>query len=476
MQSFSKRQFLKVLGCTGLLAGQRSLAVPVPTTYESRPRLMQGPMLGYVVPDGAAVWVRASETCDVTLVLSLHADFHDAWRTEATRTERSANFTATLPVRDLEPATTYFYRVLVNDELEPYQADRERLSFRTAPGLDARATFTVAFGSCARYAKDPVQRIWNAVGRVAPDLFFWLGDNVYGDTAEAPTLADEYERQRGVPSYHAIAGRIPQLATWDDHDYAFNDSDRTNPVKERALQLFKAYWANPAYGQPGKPGVYFHYAYGGVDFYFLDVRFYRDPNGLPDIRGKTMLGEEQKRWLKQQLAASRAPFKVLVSGSGWSMAKGPGGDSWASCRHERDELFDFIRDEEIAGVVLLSGDTHVGELNAIPRSEVGGYDLYDLVSSPLAQPPSDSWIERTPERRIRQAWASTPNFGFLRFDLRDEPTLSFDIVDDEGNASLPTFELRASELRNGVATWHDKMDRISRHRYDRAARGEPYYQ
>ena len=40
---------------------------------------------------------------------------------------------------------------------------------------------------------------------------------------------------------------------------------------------------------------------------------------------------------------------------------------------------DFIRDNEIAGVVLLSGDSHIGELNVIPWSERGGYDLYDPI-------------------------------------------------------------------------------------------------
>jgi alkaline phosphatase D len=364
----------------------------------------------------------------------------------------------------------------VNGEPDQYYADRDRLHFRTAPSPDTATAFAVGFGSCARYAKDPEQRIWHAVNRVDPDLFFWLGDNIYGDSAEVATLADEYERQRGVLSYGAIAGRIPQLATWDDHDFGFNNSDRTNPVRDAALDLFKAYWANPAYGGPDAPGVYFHYSYGGVDFFFLDVRYHRDPISAPDEPDKTVLGAAQKQWLKAQLAASRAPFKLLVSGSGWSMAKGAGGDSWASYLHERDEIFDFIRDEGIEGVVLLSGDTHVGELNAVPWSERGGYDLYDLVSSPLAQPPSDNWVERKPERRIRQAWASTPNFGLLRFDLRGEPTMTYEIIDSEGNSGWPLFELKSSELRNGVSTWRTKMDEVSQERYERATRGLPYYQ
>ena len=86
-------------------------------------------------------------------------------------------------------------------------------------------------------------------------------------------------------------------------------------------------------------------------------------------------------WLKTELTASTAIFKVLVAGSGWNKGKGVGEDSWAAFLHERNKIFDFIRDHEISGVVLLSGDTHVGELNVIPWSETGGYDYYDFGSS-----------------------------------------------------------------------------------------------
>ena len=45
---------------------------------------------------------------------------------------------------------------------------------------------------------------------------------------------------------------------------------------------------------------------------------------------------------------------------------------------ERNEIFDFIRDEISAGVCI-SGDSHMGELNCIPWSERGGYDFYDFL-------------------------------------------------------------------------------------------------
>lgn len=108
----------------------------------------------------------------------------------------------------------------------------------------------------------------------------------------------------------------------------------------------------------------------------------------------------QKVWLEDELKASRAPFKVLVSGGSFSKAERDG-DSWAVYAHERDELFDFIRDERIGGVFGISGDSHMGELNCVPRSEQGGYDFYDLCSSLLANFPDSDFVNQMPEVRIR---------------------------------------------------------------------------
>ena len=62
-------------------------------------------------------------------------------------------------------------------------------------------------------------------------------------------------------------------------------------------------------------------------------------------------GKRQSEWLREALLASRAPFKVLACGSGWSIEDGPTGDTWAAFLTERNALFDFIRDNRIEGVV-----------------------------------------------------------------------------------------------------------------------------
>jgi alkaline phosphatase D len=337
-------------------------------------------------------------------------------------------------------------------------------------------SFRVAFGSCPKFQDDRVQPIWQVVSSFDPELFFWIGDNIYGDTLDPDILREEYRRQRDVHGLQPLLHNTSHLAVWDDHDFALNNHDRTNPIKFDALEVFKQYWANPSYGLPEVPGVFFSYSYGDVDFFFIDDRFYRDPNSEPDRPEKTMLGAAQFEWLTKKLAASEAVFKVIVSGSGFSREKGEGGDSWAAFVHERNRLFDFIRDHEITGVVLASGDSHIGELNVIPWSDHGGYDLYDLVSSPLAQRNPESWLHRRPERRIRPVYFKGSSFGVIDFVVDDSPHLMYRVIDIHGRNVWRPFVVRADELVNGVESWPDKVDEVCRQRQDSYDAGKGYYE
>lgn len=418
------------------------------------PRLMEGPMVGAPGPTHISIWARASGALPLQVEYSTDVAFKKPQATAAVLATEESDFGAVIRIEDLKPNTRYYYRVLVDGVVDRYQP----MPYSTCTAPAAPADFRVAFGSCAKYVWDRDQRVFNGVIARTPDLFFWLGDNVYADSEFPRSIAEEYRRGRGVENLQPLIQSIPQLAVWDDHDFGSNNSDASIPMREGSLATFKKYWANPAYGLPDAPGVFFDFSYGGVDFFFLDGRFYRDPNTVPDGPSKTLLGTRQKQWIKERLLASKAPFKVLICGSGWSAADGPDGDTWAAFMTERSELFDFIRDRKIEGVVLLSGDSHVGELNCVPRSEQGGYDLYDLVSSPLANAMSDSWVEQRPERRLRPVYVKGTNFGLLEFRHAPQPTLTFTLHDSSGAPVWDPLVLTAAQLRNGVSSWRDNMD------------------
>ncbi len=464
------------IGRRGMLAGgalsafwaAASQALGAALGYQ---RALQGPMIGHTGPNHLTIWARVSGTFDVQVEYARTRDFADAGITAPVRATRERDLTVAIRVDGLEPATDYWYRLKLDGGISdrfapvPWRA-------RTAPA--GPADFRVAFGSCARIQLDTEQRIFSTVTALEPDMFLWLGDNIYGDSDEAEALADTYRRGRMVERLQGLLRRIPHLAIWDDHDFGYNDSDGRSPFKATSLKVFGNYWANPSAGLPDTPGVFFQHSFGGVDFFMLDGRYHRDPPDKPDGPDKTLLGAGQKRWLKAALKASRAPFKILAAGGGWSIAERPG-DSWATYLHERNEIFDFIRDEKIEGVVCLSGDTHVGELNCIPRSEEGGYDIYDLVSSPLAQTPNDKWPDQVPEVRMRPVYAKSHNFGLLEFKAGPTPTLTYNLYDLLGAPVWKPLVLTPADLRNGVTTWRDKIDPKELKRLERYKAGGPYY-
>jgi alkaline phosphatase D len=423
------------------------------------PRLMQGPMVGAVESEKALIWVRASGPFSVSIRYTVSGDTNAIPAQSRAQTAAKENdYCVTIPLENLLPDTRYDYWIEIDGAADKYKGGKPPYYFKTGPGKEQRTTFRVAYGSCARFQKDTIQPIWQALPGWEPDLFFWLGDNIYGDALDSDILAEEYARQREVATLAPILSRLPQLATWDDHDFGLNNHDRTHPAKEDSLRVWRDYWPNPAHGVEGVPGVFFKYSYGGVDFFFLDGRYHRSPNADPDGPEKTMLGKEQLNWLKSGLLESTAPFKVIVSGGVWTKGKGPDGDAWSSFLYERNNLFDWIRDQKVEGVVLLSGDTHTAELNVIPWSEKGGYDLYDLTASPLAQEPGSGWLFRDVEQRVRLPYDRGPNFGLLEFDMSvSDPVLRFQIINAESRPVWPIFELRASELRNGKKTWPDKQ-------------------
>jgi alkaline phosphatase D len=150
---------------------------------------------------------------------------------------------------------------------------------------------------------------------------------------------------------------------------------------------------------------------------------------------------------------------VLIGGSGWTDHRGPGGDSWAAYLHERARLLDFIRDERVAGVLLLSGDMHQGQINTIRRSNDGAYDLIEFVSSPLATETYTSSYTSPAEPALRPNYSSGCNFGHLTFDLTiPDPTVTLELINDLGLSVYAPVRIRASQLRNGTSIWRDLMD------------------
>jgi alkaline phosphatase D len=249
----------------------------------------------------------------------------------------------------------------------------------TAPEPGAKSKVRFAFGSCA--GKEPWldAATWADIdARASVDLVLLLGDIHYANTTDVEKQRAAYIAHRMHAGYRALFSHTPLYAIWDDHDYGPNDSDGTLAGKEKSLKTFREFFANPGYGEPENPGIYFKFSRGGVDFFMLDGRFHRTPNKAPNDEAKTMLGAKQLEWLKRELLASKAAVRVIAAGSEWQ--SNSTNDCWTSFKHERAAIFAILREHEMKNVLLISGDRHFSA-----GYQVEGRFL-EVTSGPLGSP------------------------------------------------------------------------------------------
>jgi alkaline phosphatase D len=293
---------------------------------------------------------------------------------------------------------------------------------------DAPPLTRIAFGSCAHQAKP--QPIWDAVLDYRPELFIFAGDNVYGDvTSPAMTeLREAYARAATIEGHARLRATVPVLATWDDHDYGQNDAGADFPYKAAAKRLFLDFWRAPQ-GDPrrAREGVYDARTFGPegmrVQVILLDTRSFRSPlrsSDQPRVPGqgpyvpdpdpaKTMLGAAQWAWLREQLLEP-AELRLIVS-SVQVLAEGHAYERWGNLPLERARLLDLIAKTGTGGVILLSGDRHVGAL--YERRAGMPYDLYEITSSGINMTYAAS---REPGPLRLGAVYGAPNFGTIDID------------------------------------------------------------
>ena len=338
----------------------------------------RSPVLGAVTDRAAAVWVQTNRPG--TVRVSLQAVGSQAVETQVheAQTEPAGDPMAIVRFDGLEPGTRYEYAAVPVGGVEVAPSVG---AFKTDDPAAADRPLRLAYGSCFKPAHSrtpPGTSAFLGMAEREPDVVFFLGDFPYTKDGGADQLRAGHATIRGTPGFDALTASTPTLAVYDDHDFGPNDSDGTHPNADVALETFKRYWPNPGYGLPDAPGIFCTFTRGPVEFFLLDGRY-------PSRQGRgTMLGAAQNAWLRERLVASTARFKVLVSGTPFSREKE---DAWAGTNYiqERDELFGFIAEHGISGVVAISGDIHRSDVHRLPLG--GERYLYDFTTGPLAHKP-----------------------------------------------------------------------------------------
>ncbi|MBT5902183.1 MAG: alkaline phosphatase family protein [Opitutaceae bacterium] len=301
----------------------------------------------------------------------------------------------------LKMGATYDYRIVVDGTEAVLAAPA---TFTTQDLWEWRKPppdFEFLVGSCA-YINDPeydrpgegygkTTRTFELMAETEADFMIWTGDNWYWREADYSSVSGMWHRpshDRAIPEMQRFLGSMHHYATWDDHDYGPNDSNWSFEYKAEALDVFKSYWGNHTYGEPDNPGVYSKFFWGDAAFFLMDNHYYRDAAELDQDQhaDKTQWGRQQLEWLKQSLLAAKklSHFRFLFIATGNQMLQtAPFGEPHELYRREREELMAFIVENEITGVVFLTGDVHH---SAMYRRQIGdsGQWVYEITSSPLS--------------------------------------------------------------------------------------------
>ena len=306
--------------------------------------------------------------------------------------------------------------------------------------------FTIGFGGGSGYVPEN-ERMWDTIGAIEPRALLLLGDNVYIDDPETPEMQRfHYYRRQSQPEWGKLAKTVPIYSIWDDHDFTTNDGwggpDIEKPSWKRDVwEIYKENWDNPYYGG-GKenPGCWFDFSIGDVHFIMIDGRYYRES---PKDESPSMLGPVQMKWLKKTLTEKPATFTVICTNVPMAPKVKPGSkDTWDGYPEERSAIYQFIADQKIPGVVILSADRHRSDAYKVDTEINGMYPLFEFSSSRLTNQHVHKLIDHS-----LFGYNDKQSFGKIDFDLTTEdPTVKYTIINIDGK-KIHDLTIKLSQLQ-----------------------------
>jgi len=306
----------------------------------------------------------------------------------------------------------------------------------TARKMDSEQVLqTIAFGSCNNQNKN--QEIWKDIVKNRPELWIWLGDNIYADTKNQKLMAEKYTKQKNDSFYRRLLACAMVVGIWDDHDYGANDAGKEFTMKKQSKRLLLDFLDVPK-NAPSRyrEGAYQAYTFGKpgkkVKIILLDARYFRDELITINLENQKykineegdILGEKQWKWLEKELTKSDAQINLIASGI-QMIPEEHAYEKWANYPKARKRLFHLLQKTKPAMPILMSGDRHIAELS---KAEVGGLEnpVYEITASGLTH----SWSTKNEEANMYRVGKMVieKNFGVMKIDWSGAtPSVSIEV-------------------------------------------------
>ena len=301
----------------------------------------------------------------------------------------ASNRTVAFTIGNLRPSTTYHYAVEVDGVLDTLR----RGKFLTGNNLPS----SVRFIASADSVLGSNHEIYDGIRLRNPHFMIHMGDLHYEDI----TVNDPAKFQAAYDSIHSLS-RFSNMVRnswtaymWDDHDFAGNDSGSNEPSRPAAQSSYLSQVPHFPLDSVNSATathtpIYQAFSVGRVKFIMTDLRSSRSDLGLTNDASRSMLGATQKAWFKQQLLDAQGPYPLIiwVSTVPWHAAAEDNVDHWGGFHAERVEIANFVKDNNISGLHILSGDAHMLALDDGTNSDYatgGGAPMPVMQAAALSQ-------------------------------------------------------------------------------------------
>jgi alkaline phosphatase D len=251
------------------------------------------------------------------------------------------------------------------------------------------------------------------MARVRPDFMVHAGDIEYYDrphpyAKNAELARYKWNRLFALPFQREFYRSTAAYFMKDDHDILKNDAwpgmTYGDLTWDQGLEIFREQ-------NPTGPLPYRSVRWGRhLQIWLVEGREYRSPNDQEDGPGKTIWGEEQKRWFLQSFANSDATFRVLISPTpivGPDRPRKRDNHANSGFEHEGREVRDFLATQTNAFVIC--GDRHWQYASADTAR-----GLREFGCGPGSDSHAGGWSEdmRTPEQTFLRLAG-----GYLRVSI-----------------------------------------------------------